>query len=121
MPGSQNIQLYDIAMLAHHFGVSRISMIYRLKNLRLIDEPEQQHLAEQEKAGGGKAIAEFLRAVDPNDSTDLRDDFRRRFLGLALEAYRREEITRAKLAELANMVGVERARIGRMLASAGLD
>jgi Zn-dependent peptidase ImmA (M78 family)/DNA-binding XRE family transcriptional regulator len=120
-PGSQDIQLYDVARLSHHFGVSRISMIYRLRNLRLINEAEQQRLAEQEHAGSGRAIADFLRATDPPDRMDVREDFRRRFLGLALEAYRREEITRGKLAELADMVGVERAGVGTMLTSAGLD
>lgn len=120
-PGSQDIQLYDVARLSHHFGVSRISMIYRLKNLRLISEAELQRLIEQERAGDGRAIADFLRADDPTDRMDVREDFRRRFLALALEAYRREDITRSKLAELAGMVGVERAGIGSMLASAGLN
>lgn len=120
-PGSQDIQLYDVARLSHHFGVSRISMIYRLKNLRLVNEAELQRLTEQENTGSGRAIADFLRATDPPDRRDVREDFRRRFLGLALEAYRREEITRGKLAELAGMVGVERSGVGTMLASAGLD
>jgi Zn-dependent peptidase ImmA (M78 family)/transcriptional regulator with XRE-family HTH domain len=120
-PGSQDIQLYDVARLAHHFGVSRISMTYRLKNLKLINEAELQRLVEQENAGNGRAIADFLRAAEPTDRMDVREDFRRRFLGLALEAYRREEITRGKLTELAGMVGVERAGVGKMLASAGLD
>jgi hypothetical protein len=49
------------------------------------------------------------------------DDFRRRFLGFALEAYRREEITRSKLDELVLMAGIERTNVGRMLSAAGLD
>jgi Zn-dependent peptidase ImmA (M78 family) len=120
-PGSQDIQLYDVARLSHHFGVSRISMIYRLKNLRLINEAELQRLTEQENAGSGRAIADFLHATDRTDRMDVREDFRRRFLGLALEAYRREEITRGKLTELAGMVGVDRPGVGAMLACASLD
>ncbi len=120
-PGSQDIQLYDVALLAHHFGVSRIAMIYRLRNLKLLDESELQRLIAQEQAGEGKEIAEFLHAPEPAAEVNLSDDFRRRFLSLALEAYRREEITLSKLNELASMVGVERAGLSRMLASVGLD
>ena len=64
-PGSQDIQLYDVALLAHHFGVSRTAMLYRLKNLRLISEPELQRLIGQEKSGEGREIAEFLHAPEP--------------------------------------------------------
>lgn len=120
-PGSQDIQLYDVALLAHHFGVSRIAMIYRLRNLKLLDESELQRLIAQEQAGEGKEIAEFLHAPEPAAEVNLSDDFRRRFLSLALEAYRREEITLSKLNELASMVGVERVGLSRMLASVGLD
>ena len=120
-PGSQDIQLYDVALLAHHFGVSRISALYRLKNLRLIDEREFQRLKAEEDAGAGRAIADFLAADDPVDVRGTRDEFRRRFLGLALEANRRDEITQSKLIELAAMVGMSRRDVARVLSSAGLD
>ncbi len=120
-PGSQTIQLYDAALLAHHFGVSRISALYRLKNLRLIDEREFQRMKSEEDTGAGKAIADFLAADDPVEERGTRDEFRRRFLGLALEANRREEITRSKLTELAAMVGVKPREVERLLSSAGFD
>lgn len=119
-PGSQDIQLYDVALLAHHFGVSRISALYRLKNLRLIDEREFQDLKSQEDSGAGKAMADFLAADVSANARDSRDEFRRRFLGLALEANRREEITQGKFNELAAMVGMQRQEVRRVLASAGL-
>jgi Zn-dependent peptidase ImmA (M78 family) len=120
-PESQDIQLYDVALLSHHFGVSRNAIIYRLKNLRLIDEAGLQRLLAREHAGEGWKIADFLRAPEPVHGVGQRDDFRRRFLGLALEAYRRAEITRNKLNELASIVGVEHQSIGQTLASVGLD
>jgi Zn-dependent peptidase ImmA (M78 family)/transcriptional regulator with XRE-family HTH domain len=120
-PGSQEIQLYDVALLAHHFAASRISALYRLKNLRLIDEREFQSLKTKEDAGAGKAIADFLAAPERSREDSARDDFRRRFLGLALEAYRREEITRSKLSELAAMVGMRRDEVRAALTSANLD
>ena len=120
-PGSQDIQLYDVALLAHHFGVSRISALYRLKNLRLIDEREFQRLKSEEDTGAGKAIADFLAVADPVEEQETQDEFRRRFLGLALEANRREEITQSKLTELAAMVGMKRHDVERVLSSVGLD
>ena len=120
-PGSQDIQLYDVTLLAHHFGVSRISALYRLKNLRLIDERELQRLKTEEDDGAGKAIADFLAADDPVEEPGMRDEFRRRFLGLALEANRREEITQSKLTELAAMVGMKRQDVERVLSSVGLN
>jgi Zn-dependent peptidase ImmA (M78 family) len=120
-PGSQDIQLYDVALLAHHFGASRISALYRLKNLRLIDEPEFQRLKGEEDNGAGEAIAAFLSAPEAAPDESSRDDFRRRFLGLALEAYRREDITRSKLVEMAAMVDMEPSGVKSVLSSVGLD
>jgi Zn-dependent peptidase ImmA (M78 family)/DNA-binding XRE family transcriptional regulator len=120
-PGSQDIQLYDVALLAHHFGTSRISALYRLRNLRLIDEGEFQRLKGDEDRGAGHTIATFLSAPEAPQEDPSREDFRRRFLALALEAYRREEITRGKLTELAAMVRHGRSELSAALASASLD
>lgn len=120
-PGSQDIQIHDMALMAHHFGVSRIAALYRLKNLRMVDEREFQHLKSQEDSGTGKAIADFLAADEPVDAREMRDEFRRRFLGLALEANRREEITLSKLTELAAMVGINRQEVQSILFSAGFE
>ena len=117
-PGSQDIQLYDVALLAHHFGVSRISALYRLKNLRLLDERELQDLKGQEDSGAGKAMADFLATDIAINEPGSRDEFRRRFLGLALEANRREEITQSKFNELAAMVGMQRQDVRRAFHSA---
>lgn len=106
IPGSQALQMHDVVLLAHHFGVSRIAALYRLKNLRLVKDPEFEALKAQEEQGIGKAIAGLLDLEEP-DQEKARNEFRHRFLGLALEAFRRGEITRSKLRELAVQVGVE--------------
>jgi hypothetical protein len=95
--------------------------LYRIKNLRLIDEREFQRLKTEEDSGAGQTIANFLAAPETSLEDTSREDFRRRFLALALEAYRREEITRSKLAELAAMVHLGRNELGAALASAKLD
>lgn len=120
-PGSQDIQMHDVVLLAHHFGVSRISVLYRLKNLRLISEGEFQQLKTLEELGAGKSMAAFLAADLEADEQKIKDEFRRRYLGLALEAYRREEITLSKLVELAAMVGMERHEVHVVLSSLGYE
>lgn len=105
-PGSQDIQLHDVILIARHFGVSRITALYRLKNLKMIDRSKFQCLKEREDAGEGKNLAAFLAADDPEDKAETRDEFRHRFLWLALEAHCREEISLGKFIGLARMVGI---------------
>lgn len=119
-PGSQSIQMYDVVLLAHHFTVSRISALYRLKNLKLVNEPEFDVLRAQEEGGAGQAIAKLLDLREA-DHEAARSEFRHRFLALALEAFRREQITKRKLVELATMVGVSTEELDAVLAETGLE
>ncbi|MFZ5622974.1 MAG: helix-turn-helix domain-containing protein [Gemmatimonadota bacterium] len=117
-PGTQDIQLYDVVLLAHHFGVSRISALYRLKNLKLVNETEFGDLQIQEEAGRGKQIAETLGLAEPDEDGD---GIRARIVTLALEAFRRGEITRRKLEELAALAGLDASAMERLLGKAGLE
>jgi len=49
-PGSQDVQLSDVVQLEHHFGLSRLAALYRLRNLRLITEPEFEGLKALDEA-----------------------------------------------------------------------
>lgn len=117
-PGTQDIQLYDVVLLAHHFGVSRISALFRLKSLKLLDEPEFADLQSQEQAGRGRQIAQMLGLAEPQEDGD---GIRARIVALALEAYRREEITRRKLEELAGLAGLDAAAVEALLGEAALE
>jgi Zn-dependent peptidase ImmA (M78 family)/DNA-binding XRE family transcriptional regulator len=119
-PGSQAIQMYDVVLVAHHFGVSRSAALFRLKNLGLIDASDLDALQEQERKGLGDDVTELL-GLPKLDHQEARQQFRRRFLGLAIEAFRREEITRAKLRELAALVDTDEADLERVLEKAGID
>lgn len=119
-PRSQDIQLYDVVQLAHHFGVSRLAALYRLRNLRLITEGELEHLKQQEEAGRGKVVAEVLGLPEP-DHEAARNEFRHRFLALGLETLRRGEITRRKLEEIARMVEVSAEQVARLVQDVGID
>ncbi len=118
-PGSQDIQMYDLVRLAHHFNVSRTAMLYRLKGLRIIDESERTRLAAEDKVGRGRAIREILGLSEP-DHEIARNQFHSRFLSLGIEALRREEITRSKLRELIRLADPERDA-DVLLEKAGLD
>jgi Zn-dependent peptidase ImmA (M78 family)/transcriptional regulator with XRE-family HTH domain len=118
-PGSRGVSLYEVVLLAHHFQVSRIAAIYRLFNLRMIAQAERGNLLARESSGQGKQIEDLLDLPKPNHTT-AREGFRLRFLGLAMEAHRREKITRAKLFELGGLVDYGRQPLEAILASAGL-
>jgi Zn-dependent peptidase ImmA (M78 family)/DNA-binding XRE family transcriptional regulator len=119
-PGSQDIQLYDVVQLAHHFGLSRLAALYRLRNLRLITEAEFEGLKALDEGGTGRQLAKHLGLQEP-DHDALRDRSRHRFVGLALEAYRREEISRGKLMELTALVGIGPEESESLIDDAGLD
>ncbi|MHB8894937.1 MAG: helix-turn-helix domain-containing protein [Candidatus Geothermincolia bacterium] len=118
-PGSQALQLYDVVQLAHNFGVSRPAALFRLRNLRLVTEVEFQQLKARDDSGKGRDLAEQLGLPEP-DHTKIRDAFRHRFLSLALEAYRREEISRGKLRELAGMMKLSAEELDRLIVDSGV-
>ncbi len=119
-PGSQRLQLYDVIRLAAHFQVSRAAALYRLRNLHLLAQADLERLLAEEETGRGREVSRLLGLPEPDHAAG-RDEFRSRFLSLALEAYRREKITRGKLLELAKMVKIEGSSLDRLLDEAGLD
>lgn len=118
-PGSQTLQLYDVVQVAHYFGVSRISALYRLRNLRLLSQPELERLKSLEATGNGKKLAAHLGLGEPPAPRE-RDGFRHRVLSLALEAYRREEISLGKLYELAARLDASRDLVDTLIDDADL-
>lgn len=119
-PGNQEVQLHDVILLAHHFGVSRMAALYRLKNLKLIGDAEFETLRGLDEQDVGSRFAELLGLKDP-DPTARRSEFKRRFLGLALEAYRRSLISRGKLRELFELLEFSTEDLDAALAEAGME
>jgi Zn-dependent peptidase ImmA (M78 family)/transcriptional regulator with XRE-family HTH domain len=117
-PGSQDIQIYDLVHIAHHFGVSRLAALFRLLNLKLVTQAEFDQLKAADDAGYGRELASLLSLPDEDD--DDKDGFRHRVLSLALEAYRRELITRAKLVEVAALLSMNETEVNQLLERAGL-
>lgn len=96
---NQEIQIYDVAQLAHHFGVSRQASINRLRGLKLISEGEFDQLKRLEQQGFGRQAA-ILLSLEEQKTDKTTQELHNRLIALALEAYRRDLITRMKLKEL---------------------
>ena len=106
---SQRITYKDIAILAHHFGVSYQAALYRSKSLRHISHPESQKLLNQEDFG-----RKYLKALSMFDEVGEREqrrhwdrELRSEIAHLAIEAYRREEISRGRVLELSKTLGID--------------
>jgi Zn-dependent peptidase ImmA (M78 family) len=118
--GSQDLQIYDVVKLAHHFGVSVLSALYRLLNLKLVTEKQFQEMKQMDTDGVSRAVTELLGLAESSPDDNL-SAFYRRYLVLALEAYRREKISHRKLVEIGAKLGVEINEIELILTRLGLD
>lgn len=118
--GTQELQLYDVVRLAHSFGVSVPSSLYRLRNLKLMSEREFERLKSLDEEGRSRRIAEFL-GLPAIDARAPKTEFYRRYLSVALEALRREKISRAKFFELAGRIGIDRMAAQNLAETAGID
>jgi IrrE N-terminal-like domain len=107
------------SLLAHHFQVSRTAALYRLHNLHILSRAQLDSLLAEEKADRGKRIERLLK-LSAQDHAEARDEFRLRFLGLALEAYRQEKITGSKLRELGKLVGLTDTDLDELIEDTGL-
>jgi Zn-dependent peptidase ImmA (M78 family) len=101
---SQDIQVYDVGHLAHHFGVSYETSLYRLLNLKLVTEEERGALAQQKETAA--SIMRFL-GPEPGARAPGHKPFRHQLVLLAVEALRREVISRAKLKEVCDLAQVQ--------------
>lgn len=119
-PGSQSLQLYDVVPLAHFFGVSVLSALYRLRNLRLLSETEFERLRSQDQEGRSEELRHAF-GLPPVEGEEHAGESTGRFLSLALEAFRRDRITKSKLQHLASRIGVSHEAVQMLIESAGLD
>lgn len=100
-PRSQVLTYEDTAAIAHHFGVSYQAALFRLKSLSIVNEGEFTELRDKEHFG--KQYLELLEVLVDLEGHDKRKPDREivsQVLHLALEAFRREEISKGKLRDL---------------------
>lgn len=105
---SQRITYQDVAVVAHHFGVSYQAATYRLKSLGHISQRECEGLLGQVDTG-----REYLQVLDMFDDLEAQEDkklwsreLRNHIVHLAIEAFRREEISRGKLLDLSKSLKI---------------
>ena len=112
MPGSQKIVYQDAASLARYFGVSYQAAVFRLRDLGVINQGEREALLEQEALGN--RYLKVLKFEDAVDSGQYAAEGQReerelisRVAYLAIEAFRREEITGQRVFELAEKLQLD--------------
>lgn len=112
-PGSQRLGYKDVALVAHHFGVSYQAALYRMKSLRQISHKERVELLDQERFGKSwLGELDMLSDVEePEQPKYWTRELRSEIAHLAIEAYRREEISRGRLLELSKVLGIKGAKL----------
>jgi len=107
-PGSQTLAYQDIARVADWFKVSYRAAVYRLRSLNYLSQKECNTLLEQESlANDFKQLMQSEEAEAPARGRKRDRELVLQVAHLAVEAYRREEISRGRLFELADLLGVD--------------
>jgi Zn-dependent peptidase ImmA (M78 family)/transcriptional regulator with XRE-family HTH domain len=107
---SQAITYQDVAVLARHFGISYESAVWRLKNLGWLNAGETESLIVQRDVGNRYVrLLGFTELLDepPTAAEAPERELRTQLTRLAVEAYRREEVSRGRLIELGRKLGID--------------
>ena len=119
-PGSQKVTYEDVAALAHHFGVSYQAAAFRLKSLGIVNQQELDALRGQEDVG--RSYLRLLKMLDDLEGKDGAAKSDRELVSqvvhLALEAYRREEISQGKLRDLSSLLKLPAEKLLRLAEAA---
>jgi len=122
LASNQHITYQDVILIAHHFGVSYQATVYRLSSLRFLSQQEKTALLAKEHDGKN-----YLRRLDMFTDFEEQEDqklwdreLRSQLVRLAIEAYRQQEISRGRLLELGNEIGID-GKVLYDLAEAALD
>jgi hypothetical protein len=117
-PRSQRITFKDASMLAHHFGTSYESAVYRLRDLGVIKSAERQVLLGDQQA---KAAEEFGGLFYTNLPAGPDKDLTRDIAILAIEAFRREEVPPSYFEELGVKLKIPGDRLLKLAQTAAYD
>jgi len=109
--GSQALTFHDAAQLAHRFQVSYETAVYRLKNLGHISQASCEQLLLHKDDGRRliKILYDFDDidgALDASEADRRQRDLVPQVARLAVEAYRRGEISRGRLRDLGRTLGI---------------
>jgi Zn-dependent peptidase ImmA (M78 family)/transcriptional regulator with XRE-family HTH domain len=105
-PGSQQISYQDVAALAHHFDVSYLAAVYRLNDLNFLNADEKANLLDKSDLARrllqARADFEDCDEEEQGNHSDRKPDRElvNQVVWLAIEAYRREEVSQGWLRDL---------------------
>ena len=112
-PGSQHATYADVALLSRTFGVSYAAAVWRLRGLGIINAKEAEALLEQ-TGMARSCLREFQTHETPegrgggSPAEDHGDHgLKRQILPLALEAWRRGEISQGRLLEIGRRLRID--------------
>lgn len=103
----QTITWQDVDSIARHFGVSYESVAWRLRNMGHVGATETDVLLQQKDRRRSLDKILKLSSVEPPAGVETHDvELRRQIVRLAIEAYRREEISKGRLRDLATKLKI---------------
>lgn len=117
-PRSQRISFKDVAMLAHHFGTSYESAVYRLRDLRAIRPADREALLEDDQKA---AAREFIGLVYPQSDPVPDRELELEVAHLAIEAFQREEVSTGYLRNLGEKLRISGAKLVELAQTAAYD
>jgi Zn-dependent peptidase ImmA (M78 family)/transcriptional regulator with XRE-family HTH domain len=106
-PGTQEITFQDVVALAYHFDVSYPAAVYRLSDLQFVNVEEKANLLSKSEVASRllRSKQEFDEWDDEDTSKPKREqkpdrELISQIVWLAVEAYRREEVSQGWLRDL---------------------
>ena len=112
-PGSQALGYQDLTMIARWFNVSYEAAVYRLRSLNHISQAESDKLIAQLELAthfrkmidaGDKYNQKTPRSGATNKNDPSIQELKSQIAHLAIEAFRREQISRGRLLEIAQLL-----------------
>jgi len=111
--GSQTITFQDVSFIARHFMVSYEAAAWRLRSLNRLSHTEAQSLVALRDIGRhylklldfGEVVDDAIRDA-PRPPWEHEAELRSHLIRLAMEAYRRQDISASRLRELAVMLSL---------------
>ena len=107
-PASRRLGLHDVALLAGEFRVSYEVAAIRLKDLNVVPKPVLDELLDRK--ADARILMDLLYPADIEEE-DNQPYLARQLLALAIEAFRRDKISRGRLVEDCILAGADPERI----------
>ena len=117
-PMTVRISVHDVAFLAHEYKVSYEMAAIRLKDIDAIRKPHLDELLAAKAAG--RRLMEALSLFDSDEEEPPQPYLEWQVVNLALEAYRREKISRGRFVEAVSATSLDPDEL-LWIASQGTD